>query len=204
MANCPNCGSEHIQLKTATEVNWGRALAGWALFGVIGGAVGAVTGNDRTANACLNCGTVYKAEDLFRLIQYIETLIEFRLDMSVEKDRFILNTFITDIQPLIQKAEMANKSYEEGLTRNNNNDSFLAALVLIPIALSWGWFAIHSGNWFWGGLAVIFAIFLIIGFVISLMTGETPEQSAQRQLKENKHKAEQDLQAKIQDFKAKI
>ena len=54
MANCPNCGSDHIQLKKETNVNWGRAAAGWALFGVVGGAVGSVTGEDRNVNACLD------------------------------------------------------------------------------------------------------------------------------------------------------
>ena len=30
MANCPNCGSSHIQLKQETDVNWGGAIAGYA------------------------------------------------------------------------------------------------------------------------------------------------------------------------------
>ena len=53
MANCPNCGSNHIQIKQETDVNWGRAITGYALFGIVGGAVGAVTGEDRNVNACL-------------------------------------------------------------------------------------------------------------------------------------------------------
>jgi len=28
MANYPNCGSEHIQLRKDTNVDWGRAVAG--------------------------------------------------------------------------------------------------------------------------------------------------------------------------------
>ena len=32
MANCPNCGSNHIQIKQETDVNWGRAIAGYAIF----------------------------------------------------------------------------------------------------------------------------------------------------------------------------
>ena len=53
MANCPNCGSNDIQLKRETDVNWGGAAVGYALFGVVGGAVGAVTGDDRNVNACI-------------------------------------------------------------------------------------------------------------------------------------------------------
>lgn len=74
MANCPNCGSEHIQLKKDTNVNWGRAVAGWALFGIVGGAVGAVTGEDRNVNACLDCGTAWKAADLYKTCQLIKNL----------------------------------------------------------------------------------------------------------------------------------
>ena len=47
MANCPNCGSTHIQLKKETNVSWGRTAAGWILFGAVGASVGAITGEDR-------------------------------------------------------------------------------------------------------------------------------------------------------------
>ncbi len=87
MANCPNCGSEHIQLKKDTNVDWGRAVAGWALFGVVGGAVGAVTGEDRNANVCLDCGTSWKAADLYQTRQVIKNLTGVTLDLSCEKDR---------------------------------------------------------------------------------------------------------------------
>lgn len=76
MANCPNCGSEHITLKRETNVSWGRAIAGWALFGVVGGAVGAVTGEDRNVNACLTCGASWKAANLFQVIQTIKKFTE--------------------------------------------------------------------------------------------------------------------------------
>ena len=87
MANCPNCGSSHIQLKRETNVNWGRTVAGWALFGVVGGAVGAVTGEDRNANACLDCGTSWKATDLFKTLQTIKNLTGETLDLAKEEDR---------------------------------------------------------------------------------------------------------------------
>ncbi len=74
MANCPNCGSDHIQIIRETNVSWGRAVAGWALFGVVGGVVGAVTGEDRNAISCLNCGTSWKAADLYKTLQVIKQL----------------------------------------------------------------------------------------------------------------------------------
>jgi uncharacterized protein YcfJ len=109
MANCPNCGSTDIQLKTDSRqnVNWGRAIAGWALFGVVGGAVGAVTGkgksNTITANVCLNCGTIWDAATLYKLLQYIESVTTVELDLSLKKDRERMNIFINEIQPLVDK-----------------------------------------------------------------------------------------------------
>jgi predicted RNA-binding Zn-ribbon protein involved in translation (DUF1610 family) len=112
MANCPNCGSNDIQLKQDRTVNWGRAIAGWALFGVVGGAVGAVTGENKTANACLDCGTVWRAQDLYKLLGIIESLTDIKLDLKLEKDRRTLNIFVTNVQPQIDKLESANKRYD--------------------------------------------------------------------------------------------
>lgn len=96
MANCPDCGSDHIQLKRETNVNWGRAVAGWALFGVVGGAVGAVTGEDRNVNSCLDCGTSWKAADLHKLLQLIKKFTGLKLDLSEEQDRIYVNDFIRE------------------------------------------------------------------------------------------------------------
>ena len=111
MANCPNCGSNDIQIKTDSRqnVNWGRAIAGWALFGVVGGAVGAVTGKGRsetiTANVCLNCGTIWDAATLYKLLQNIESVTTVELDLSLKKDRDRMNIFINEIHPLVDKAK---------------------------------------------------------------------------------------------------
>ena len=97
MANCPNCGSNHIHLKAETNVNWGRAVAGWALFGVVGGAVGAVTGDDRNVNACLNCGTSWKAADLYKTLQTIKNLTSNSLDLAEESHRSYMNNFMSEV-----------------------------------------------------------------------------------------------------------
>ena len=111
MANCPNCGSGDIQLKidSRQNVNWGRAIAGWALFGVLGGALGAVTGKGKsetiTANVCLNCGTIWDAATLYKLLEHIELVTTVELDLSLKKDRDRMNIFINDIHPLVDKAK---------------------------------------------------------------------------------------------------
>uniref|UniRef100_B8HYG7 Uncharacterized protein n=1 Tax=Cyanothece sp. (strain PCC 7425 / ATCC 29141) TaxID=395961 RepID=B8HYG7_CYAP4 len=96
MANCPSCGSDHIQLKRETDVNWGRAIVGLAVFGVVGGAVGAVTGEDRNVNACLDCGTSWKAKDLYELLQLIKKLTGIKLDLSKEEHRIFLDDFMSE------------------------------------------------------------------------------------------------------------
>ncbi|MFM1842208.1 MAG: hypothetical protein RLZZ490_944 [Cyanobacteriota bacterium] len=91
MANCPRCGSESIQIKRDTDVDWGRALVGTVLFGVVGGAVGAVTGEDRNANVCLNCGATWKAAVLYEMLQFIKKETGKSLDLTNEDERGFLN-----------------------------------------------------------------------------------------------------------------
>lgn len=111
MANCPNCGSSHIQLKKETDINWGRTIAGYALFGVVGGAVGAVTGEDRNVNACLDCGTSWKAKDLYKLLKLVEECTGAKLNLTREFDRYYVNWFLSKI--------LANKNNGQGAEIKN-------------------------------------------------------------------------------------
>jgi hypothetical protein len=118
MANCPTCGSSHIHLKRETNVSWGRAAAGWALFGVVGGAVGAVTGDDKNVNACLDCGTSWKAADLYKTLQIIKNTTGETLDLTREKDRLFMNSFIHEISPYLESISDIEKRTEK-LIKNN-------------------------------------------------------------------------------------
>ncbi|WP_324281676.1 hypothetical protein VKI22_11500 [Cyanobacterium aponinum UTEX 3221] len=109
MANCPNCGSEHIQLTTETNVDWGRAALGWALFGVVGGAVGAVTGDDRKAIVCLDCGTSWKPVQLHKIVTTIEDLINVKIDLKKASHRVFVNNFIDKISPYIDSVKKPKK-----------------------------------------------------------------------------------------------
>lgn len=95
-AHCPNCGSSHLQIRKDTNVSWGRAAVGWALFGAVGSAVGAVTGEDKNAIACLNCGTTWKAQDLFKVREVIREKTGRTLDLSKDNDRHFMNSFISE------------------------------------------------------------------------------------------------------------
>jgi hypothetical protein len=95
-AHCPNCGSSHLQIRKDTNVNWGRAAAGWALFGAVGGAVGAITGEDKNSIACLNCGTTWKAQDLFKIREVIREKTGRTLDLSKDNDRHFMKRFIDE------------------------------------------------------------------------------------------------------------
>jgi hypothetical protein len=112
-AYCPNCGSSHLQLRRDTNVSWGRAAVGWALFGAIGGAVGAVTGEDRNAIACLNCGTTWRAKDLYRTREVIQELTGKTLNLSKESDRIYINCFLSEIGPYLENLEKAKRTGDE-------------------------------------------------------------------------------------------
>jgi hypothetical protein len=120
MANCPNCGSNHIHLKPETNVSWGRAVAGWALFGVVGGAIAAVTGDDRNVNACLNCGTSWKAADLYKILQTIKNLTGVSLDLAEESHRLYMNNFITDVGSSLEAISTTEKKANDLVSEAEN------------------------------------------------------------------------------------
>jgi hypothetical protein len=113
MANCPNCGSSHINIKRETNVSWGRAVAGWALLGAVGGAVGAITGEDRNVNACLDCGTSWKAADLYKILQTIKSTASVTLDLAREQDRAYMNNFVVEVGPFLEAIPQVERKGEK-------------------------------------------------------------------------------------------
>lgn len=100
MANCPNCGSDHIQLITETNVNWGATAGLWALADAFDMSVYGVATKETQANCCVNCGSKWLASDLYYVIQMLETLLEIKIDLSQKNDRSLLNQayqFLTHI-----------------------------------------------------------------------------------------------------------
>lgn len=114
MANCPHCGSGHLQMIRETNVSWGRAVAGWALFGIVGGAVGAVTGEERNVNACLDCGTTWKATELYKTIKLIKELTGVTLSLGIDNNRIFMNEVIPEITNYLrEKTEIKNQFERE-------------------------------------------------------------------------------------------
>jgi hypothetical protein len=214
MANCPNCGSAHIQLKRETDVNWGRAVVGWAIFGVVGGAVGAVTGGDRNVNACLDCGTSWKAADLHKLLQIIKNLMNLRLDLSKESDRIFINDFISEfssnleyISNLEKQSQKQISDLQKKLSENANTGCGYGcgASILLPIMLS---SAVASGA---GAIIGLIMIALpIVGLIIGALLDESNKKSVEqgmenikRETERKKFDAEENIRIKAINFMKK-
>lgn len=208
MANCPNCGSEHIQLKKDTNVDWGRAVAGWALFGVVGGAVGAVTGEDRNANVCLDCGISWKAADLYKTRQVIKNLTGVTLNLSSEKDRHFINDFINNVSPYIEAISKVEKDTEENLKKIETKYNEKAAVGCSYGCLTavGGCTAIASTM---SGNVVLLVLFippfigLVIGSLLDQVNKKTIVQEVEKTKKEAERirkKAEYDLEKQVADF----
>jgi hypothetical protein len=110
---CPTCGSNHITLRSDANISWGRAATGWLLFGPVGAAVGAMTGQPKTSNACLNCGESWKASDLFITTQAIKTLLGVELNLSKNSHREYLSAFMLEIAPHISRIEETKQCSEK-------------------------------------------------------------------------------------------
>jgi len=208
MANCPNCGSSHIQLKKETNVSWGRAVAGWALFGVVGGAVGAVTGEDRNVNACLDCGTSWKATDLYKTLQIIKDLTGATLNLARERDRSYMNSFMHEIGSCLESMSGAEKESEKLLATINSK--------LFDKTATWGCYgcltsiggcfavssAISSGGLIW-----VLVVPPIVGFLIGAQLDKANKRNIEQEIERveteaarMKSDAEERLRLKVAEF----
>ncbi|ACK65520.1 hypothetical protein PCC8801_1463 [Rippkaea orientalis PCC 8801] len=208
MANCPNCGSDYIQLTKETNISWGRAAAGWALFGVVGGAIGAVTGEDRNINACLDCGTSWKAEDLYKILQIIKNSTGESLDLAIEEDRFFMNEFIVELSPYldeISKKEREGKRLIEEAQQKSvqSTATGCGAGCLISFSVCIGIASSTSG----GVLLLTLLIPPVLGMLIGILLdsvnkkyNEKKKQETQRRVEIIKREAEEKLRNKIRIF----
>jgi len=208
MANCPNCGSSHIQLKRETDVNWGRAVVGWAVFGVVGGAVGAVTGEDRNVNACLDCGTSWKAGDLHKLLQIIQKLTNLRLNLANEADRIFINDFISEFSGDLEAISNIKKQDQERIKAIESNSratasgcaiGCLGSIIVFTISL----LITITGD----SLGLIILGLPIIGFAVGWKIDEANKESITQEVERVKqeteikvYKAEENLRAKLVKF----
>lgn len=212
MANCPNCGSDHIQLKPETNVSWGRAAAGYALFGVVGGAVGAATGEDRNVNACLDCGTSWKAQDLHKMIAIIERLTGIKLDLAYSEDRLFLNDFMIELSPYLgpvfkaeEEANLMIKNAGLEKTVGTAAGGGLGCFASILFGLNGLAAGISGGVIFFS----VFAITLVgfgIGSYLDYRNRSTLSQrikAIHQKAKKLRRQAELDLEYKVKDFIAR-
>ena len=208
MANCPNCGSNHIQLKKETNVSWGRAVAGWALFGVVGGAVGAVTGEDRNVNACLDCGTSWKAGDLYKTIQVIKNSTGESLDLAIEKDRLFMNEFMVELSPYLEEISKQEKEGKKliGQAQDKSIESSAAGCgggCLLSFA---GCTAIASSA---SGGAILLTLLIppIVGMLIGILvdsankkSNEKNKEEVQKRVEIMKRESEEKFRNKVRIF----
>ncbi|WP_404788688.1 hypothetical protein [Altericista sp. CCNU0014] len=92
MTNCPNCGSDNIQLKSKTNIDWKNVVDRVEFFGITD-AIESVTDEYGNVNACLDCGTSWKPSELYNVLELIQNLTAIKLDLSSKRDRTALNEF---------------------------------------------------------------------------------------------------------------
>lgn len=210
MAHCPNCGSNHIQLKNNSDINWGRAVAGWALFGVVGGAVGAVTGDDRHSNVCMDCGTTWKAVDLYKTLKTIKTLTGNDIDLSFEEDRRYTEIFMAEIGAYLQQIPDIDKELEKAIEKREKkkNENASMGCMYGLISSFFGCAAIAEVA---GGAAFFVAIALpLIGLAIGAAIDSVAKARIDSEIKHikfegerRKRLAEKEIMKKVNDFIAR-
>lgn len=213
-AYCPNCGSSHLQIRKDSNVSWGRAAVGWALFGAVGGAVGAITGEDRNSVACLNCGTSWKAKDLYKIRETIKELTGKSLNLSQESDRYYMNSFVGEIGPILESINKLNKQVDKEFekVKSKENEAKVYGCYYGCVGYLLMTFAIFSGigtisyllgfTWF---LAAF--LFPIVGIWIGASMDRSNKKRAaqsiaqkEKEVKSQKAEAENQLREKLEEF----
>jgi hypothetical protein len=178
------------------------------LFGVVGGAVAAVTGEDRNVNACLDCGTSWKAADLYKTLQIIKDLTGATLDLARERDRSYMNNFMQNIGPCLDSISGSEKESEKLVATANSK--------LFDKSATWGCYgcltsmggciaissAVSSGGLIWI-LLVPPAVGFLIGAQLDKANKRNIEQEIQRVEREAaqmKSDAEERLRLKVAEF----
>lgn len=204
MVNCPQCGSESIQIKQETNVNWGRAIVGTFLFGVVGGAVGAVTGEDRNANICLNCGATWKAAVLYEMLNFIKKETGKILDLTDENERQFLNEvmrlmseFSEEIEQMESQARVAIQSKKEGQAGGG-----CGCLVSIILTIIIGMVTNASGSSIALTGIVLGCLLSGIGSVLEMQRGESLEDMTKSH-EERKRNAEKRLKINFNQLRTK-
>jgi hypothetical protein len=205
MANCPSCGSDHIQLKKETNVSWGRAAAGWVLFGVVGGAVGAITGEDRNVNACLNCGISWKAGDLYKTIQIIKSSTGINLNLARDKDRLYLNTFMVELSPYLEEIAKKEKEGKKLLVEveNKSVESTAAGCSGGCIMSIAGCSAIASSV-SGGGILLMLIVPPVAGMLIGMLVDSANKKSIEKKKEETKRRVEMIKRDAEEKFRNKV
>jgi hypothetical protein len=207
MANCPNCGSDHIQLKKETNVSWGRAVAGWALFGVVGGAVGAITGEDRNVNACLDCGTSWKATELYKTLQIIKNLTGETLNLALEQHRLFMNGFMSEVGPYLKAISNIEKQTEKLIANSQSkmNEEALGGCGFACLTSIVGWTAAAVAASSLGG-ALLFVLLIppLLGFGIGKLLYSAKKKSIEKEIEKVKKEAKRKIREAEEDLKLRI
>ncbi len=178
---CPRCGSGSVTLKNDTSVSWGRAVVGWALLGPIGGAVGAVTGDDRMANACLECGETWKAQDLYLVQTQVKELTGVQLNLSKATHRQCLEEYIHTIPPAYAKLEVA-RNHDPRKDHKGDGD-FLRVLLAAVVGFIAALFVIAPTQ---SGLLGIITFVVVFVFVCVTLPQSQAEKALGLRFKEQK------------------
>ncbi len=206
MAVCPQCGSPHIALRPGAQVNFGRALVGLALFGPIGGAVGAVTGESQNTITCLDCGVTWSASDIYKVTQFVKSITGQELDLSIESHRTYVAGFIGEVSPYCGKINEARAEGEKLIkgSRNLLFGPFTDLCIFLGVVIGfliWG-FLFKT----WAAVVASTIIGLICGVGIDMKLGSSRKKTievmreAARQLVAD---AEDEMKARLVDFSKK-
>lgn len=174
--------------------------------------MGAVTGEDRNVNACLDCGTSWKAADLYNILQVIKKTTNETLNLEFQKDREYMNDFMSEVIPYFKALSDTEKEAEKIVTDVEKKLSEHAAMGCTYGCLT-SFFGCSAVTGIASGNEVLFLTLIIpplIGFSIGWLHDQSIKVNLEKEINATKRKAERikyeanyQLQQKILEFQQK-
>ena len=77
-------------------------------------------GKDKNANACLNCGTSWRASDLYKTLQTIKGQTGVTLNLAQEEDRLYMNSFMSEVGSYLESVSTIEEKNRKRIEEKQN------------------------------------------------------------------------------------
>ena len=167
-----------------------------------------MTGEDRNVNACLDCGTSWKAADLYKTLRIIKGVTGETLNLVREEDRDYMNRFMSEVGPYLGAVSEVEKKYEKLIANKEKTLNQGAGTGCAYGCMAWLVCLFFAASLFGGsGLLITLILFPLIGWSIGAKSDEANKKDNEQWIENTKREEQKErrlinkkVQLKVKEF----